>query len=214
MTPPPPPEPPFLAGAVILAAGRSARMGQPKLLLPWGGTTVLGHLLAQWRRLGASQIGVVVGAQDRVLGSELDRLGFPAQNRIINAAPERGMFSSIQCAGLWPGWSTHLTHWAIVLGDQPHLRHATLRGLLAFAARRPGQVCQPARDGRRRHPVLLPRRVFAELPGSKAANLKDFLAGRETAVFESDDSGLDLDIDRPEDYQKALGLRVDRTGAR
>ncbi len=210
---PPTTEPPFLAGAVILAAGRSIRMGQPKLLLPWGGTTVLGHLLARWRQLGAGQIGVVVGADDRVVGSELDRLGFPGQNRIINAAPERGMFSSIQCAGLWPGWSPHLTHWAIVLGDQPHLRPTTLRRLLAFAAGRLGQVCQPARDGRPRHPVLMPRRLFAELPGSKAANLKEFLAGRETAVFESDDPGLDLDIDRPEDYRKALELDAQRAAS-
>jgi len=37
----------FAVGVVILAAGRSARMGRPKLLLPWGGTSVLGHLLAQ-----------------------------------------------------------------------------------------------------------------------------------------------------------------------
>ena len=35
-------------GVVILAAGRSRRMGKPKLLLPWGETSVLGHLIRQW----------------------------------------------------------------------------------------------------------------------------------------------------------------------
>ena len=36
-------------GVIILAAGASERMGRPKLLLPWGKSTVLAHLLAQWR---------------------------------------------------------------------------------------------------------------------------------------------------------------------
>ena len=43
----------FSVGVVILAAGRSARMGRPKLLLPWGETSVLGHLIKQWQALGA-----------------------------------------------------------------------------------------------------------------------------------------------------------------
>src|SRR5260370_30859135 len=108
--PPLPPLTPTLAlGTVILAAGRSRRMGQPKLLLPWGPTSVLGHLLEQWQSLGAKQIAVVVGATDRVLERELDRLNFANKNRIVNEAPERGMFSSIQCAALWPGWDAQLT---------------------------------------------------------------------------------------------------------
>jgi len=37
-------------GVVILAAGASSRMGQPKLLLPWNDTSVLGDLLNQWKR--------------------------------------------------------------------------------------------------------------------------------------------------------------------
>ncbi|HRY59690.1 MAG: NTP transferase domain-containing protein [Verrucomicrobia bacterium] len=41
-------------GVVLLAAGRSARMGKPKLLLPWGDTSVLGHLIRQWQSLGAA----------------------------------------------------------------------------------------------------------------------------------------------------------------
>src|ERR1700683_1846618 len=43
----------------ILAAGESIRMGRPKLCLPWGRTTVLGHILDQWREAGAEKIVVV-----------------------------------------------------------------------------------------------------------------------------------------------------------
>ncbi len=93
----------FAVGVIILAAGRSARMGRPKLLLPWGGTSVLGHLIRQWRALDAKQIAVVCARDDGAMQAELDRLGFAEENRICNPAPERGMFSSIQCAAQWPG---------------------------------------------------------------------------------------------------------------
>ena len=43
-------------GVIILGAGASSRMGRPKLLLPWRGTTVIGHIIYQWRELGAAQI--------------------------------------------------------------------------------------------------------------------------------------------------------------
>ena len=196
----------FLVGVVILAAGRSTRMGRPKLLLPWGRTSVLGHLIRQWRRLGAEQVAVVCAAGDQATQAELDRLRFPKQDRIANPAPERGMFSSIRCAAQWPGWNGALTHWAIMLGDQPHLRHETLRRALEFTAAHTDAVCQPTQGGHRRHPVFLPRRAFLRLAGSAAADLKEFLSAmpRPVALCELEDPGLDLDIDRPEDYQQAL----------
>ena len=198
----------FSVAAVILGAGRSARMGQPKLLLPWGGTTVLGHLIEQWQELGANQIAVVCAPSDLVVRAELDRLGLPEANRIFNPAPARGMFSSIQCAAQWPGWQPALTHWAIVLGDQPHLQPQTLRRVLDFSAAQPAKLCQPAHRGHGRHPVLLPKPLFRQLADSTAATLKEFLAAqdRQVALCEVDNPGLELDIDRPEDYEAARKL--------
>ncbi|SPE60815.1 conserved hypothetical protein [Verrucomicrobia bacterium] len=183
-------------------------MGQPKLLLPWGETTVLGHLLSQWQRLGAQQIAVVCAADDTGLLPELDRLGFPAVGRIFNPAAERGMFSSIQCAARWPEWDASLTHWAIVLGDQPHLRPNTLEAVLKLCAVQPSSVCQPSRAGRGRHPVVLPKAVFQRLAAAVASTFKEFLESLPTPVAraEQDDPGLDLDIDRFEDYEQALRL--------
>src|SRR6266576_2739159 len=76
--------------AVLLAAGRSSRMGRPKLLLPWGATSVLGHLLDQWQALKSEQIAVVCAADDLLVQAELDRLGFSATDRILNVAKNRG----------------------------------------------------------------------------------------------------------------------------
>ena len=195
-------------GVLILAAGASSRMGQPKLLLPWGGTTVLGHLIGQWKDLRAGQIAAVSATGDQAVSAELDRLDFPKVNRVVNPTPERGMFSSIQCAARWSGWNAELTHWAIVLGDQPHLRAKTLLALLDFAGAQSNQVCQPSRRGRPRHPVVLPKRVSVKLKESRADTLKGFLAALPSgaALCELDDPGLDFDVDTPADYEQALRL--------
>jgi molybdenum cofactor cytidylyltransferase len=195
-------------GVVILAAGSSRRMGQAKLLLAWGDTTVLGCWIQTWQRLGARQIAIVCTVAANNLQNELDRLGFPKENRIINPTPERGMFGSIQCAAAWPGWNAGLTHCVIALGDQPHLRLETLRALLDCGAADPARICQPLLNGRRRHPVWMPKRVFVALANCAAADLKQFLEARpdELAGFESDDAGLDLDLDTPEGYERARRL--------
>ena len=200
----------FSIGVVILAAGRSVRMGKPKLLLPWGRTSVLGHLIEQWHALQASQVAVVCAASNQPMQAELDRLGFPALDRIVNPAPEHGMYHSIRCAAQWPGWQASLTHWAIVLGDQPHLQRQTLERVLDFSSAHSAKVCQPARRGHGRHPVLLPKAVFGRIAGSSAANLKEFLAAEpdQVALCELDDPGLDLDIDLPADYDKAVRLAM------
>jgi molybdenum cofactor cytidylyltransferase len=181
-------------------------MGKPKLLLPWAETSILDHLITRWRDLGADPVTVVCAADDPAICAELDRLRFPLENRIYNPETERGMFSSILCAARSPGWRASLSHWAIVLGDQPHIRRDTLEKLLKFAAKHPDHVCQPTRNRKRRHPVIFPRPAFFEIAEAGSTDLKEFLAGQQVAGCECDDPGLDLDIDRPEDYQKAMAL--------
>lgn len=193
-------------GVVILGAGASSRMGRPKLLLPWGDTTVIGHLIRQWHDLGAAQITVVFRPDDRGLIAELDRLGFPPRNRLKNLQPERGMFSSIVCAANWDGWQEGLVAWAIVLGDQPHLRPDTLRSLLTFHWEHADAISQPVYDGHARHPVLLPRRALDELKDSPEKTLSDYLKRTACHLVKRsiEDSGLALDLDRPEDYERAV----------
>jgi len=193
-------------GVVVLAAGRSTRMGTPKMLLPWRRTTVIGHLLQQWARLRSTQITVVCAVEDSRIAAELDRLLFPPEHRIYNPKPDLGMFSSICSAALWEGWATNLTHWAVVLGDQPHLNPATLEALIRFAASHADVVCQPSRGLRPKHPVIVPATSFRALRSTKASNLKEFLTGYEVALCELEDPALDWDLDTPEDYERALRL--------
>lgn len=179
-------------------------MGRPKLLLSWGPTTVLGSLLAQWNDLGVCDQAVVVAAGDHGVPGELDRLGRDAVGRIVNPEPALGMFRSIQEAARWPGWPPWITHVVVSLGDQPHVRTATLRAVLRFAADRPDRICQPSRAGRGRHPVVFPRAAFLELASAAGPSLRDHLASRQPPVqfCESGDAGLDADLDSPADYQR------------
>jgi molybdenum cofactor cytidylyltransferase len=188
--------------AVILGAGRSRRMGKPKLLLPWHGSTILGHLIETWRQLGAD-VHVVCGPRPDPVEDELDRLGSPEELRVVNPTPDDGMFSSIRCAARanWPG---DVTHFAIILGDQPHLKKSTLQKLLHSAEEEFDSICQPRHDGHFGHPVILPRKYFDELADTKAEILSDYLGDQDVAWCEVEDPGMELDINFPADYERAL----------
>jgi len=198
----------FHLGVVILAAGASSRMGYPKPLLPWGGTTVIKYLLGQWKQLGSDQVVVVCAEANSAVSEELNRIGFPVTNRVINPVPERGMFSSIQYAARWRDWRTAMTHWAVTPGDQPQIQLPTLRRLIGFAAEHRERICQPRIRGRPRHPVILPRNLFLLLADACDQNLRQFLERHRhyQEWCEMDDPGLDLDIDTPADYDRALKL--------
>jgi len=197
-------------GVIILGAGASLRMGQPKLLLPWGDTSLIGHIFRQWQALAARQITIVCRPSDETLAIELDRLGLPPSNRVENPHAERGMFSSIRCAANWTGWRRQISTFAIVLGDQPHLRMSTLRALLEHAAQNPDSICQPEFGSHGWHPVLLPRRAFAELKTTQAKTLKDFLKQTSCPLAKRSvqDPGLALDLDTPEDYKQANSIQA------
>jgi molybdenum cofactor cytidylyltransferase len=200
------PAAPLPIGVVILGAGASSRMGKPKLLLPWHNTTVIGHIIGQWRELGALQIAVAHRDNDTALAAELDRLDLPKSGRITNPQPERGMFSSVLCAANWTGWNPEIATFAVALGDQPHLRLDMLRELLKCHSEHPDAVCQPEFQGRARHPVLLPRNIFFELKQTNVETLKDFLKliRCSSVQYSVDDAAVSLDLDTPEDYIRAM----------
>jgi len=217
-------------------------MGRPKLLLPWGRKTILAHLVDQWTELGAAQIAIVVeqGSKVKAEGERLKAEGVrpnierrtsniehptsnierPTVEVVINPRPALGMWSSVQCAARWEGWKD-VTHFVITLGDQPQVGIATLKVIMNFSEENADWICQPARKGRGRHPVVFPSEIFQEIaeedtsprpsPRSgegEAKTLKDFLRARESRrkMFESDDPALDLDIDTAADYESALKL--------
>jgi CTP:molybdopterin cytidylyltransferase MocA len=71
------------------------------------------------------------------------------------------------------------------------------------------------RQGRRKHPVLLPKRFFARLKNTPTGDLKMFLVEHapELSGFESDDAGLDFDMDTPEEYERVQRLSFGGTSS-
>jgi molybdenum cofactor cytidylyltransferase len=196
----------------ILAAGESRRMGQPKLCLPWGKTTILGHIIRQWRDAGARDLLVVhPPGTETPVALELDRLGVPPEQRAATLAPERGMMGSVFTAARHARELPSLTHLIIALGDQPHLQMETLRALL--------RACGPARDqiirmvfqGKPGHPLALPASLLPELSITSSETLRDFigLSSKEVCDLTCPDSGVLLDLDTPDDYAQEL-RRMDR----
>ena len=122
------------------------------------------------------------------------------------------MFSSVQCAASWNRWNIDVTHFAITLGDQPQVKTETLKAVINFAEQNPDMICQPARKGRGRHPVIMPRKHFLPLASAKEATLKEFLQARESArkLLEVEDEGLDLDLDTMADYERAIDQYTSR----
>ena len=153
-------------------------------------------------------MALVLDQRNRELQQELLRQALPEKGWIFNPHPEQGMFSSIQCAAHWEKWGEALSWFVVMLGDQPLVQTSTLNRLLEFAAENPECICQPSRQGRARHPVVLPRKYFMQLRETKCVNLKEFLATWEgvRAFCEMDDIGLDIDLDTPQDYERALQL--------
>ena len=191
-------------GVLVLAAGASARMGCAKLLLPWHGTSVIGHLYEIWRDLGVGQIAVVTRSGDEALAAELDRIGWPKADRLENPTPEKGMFSSVLCGVNWSGWRADVDCRIFVLGDQPHLKKETLHRLLDFAQEQDNSICEPISGNKTGHPVVLPAAAVRELQNTTATTLKEFLKLTKLPRVQCkvDDTGLLLDMDTPEDYKR------------
>src|SRR5437773_1600912 len=81
--------------AIVPAAGRSRRMGSPKLLLPWGDSTLIERLLAAWRESRVNQIVVVVHPNDRELAA---RCGGERTTIVAPAVPPPEMKDSVTAA--------------------------------------------------------------------------------------------------------------------
>jgi len=196
----------MLLPAVVLAAGASSRMGQPKALLRTGDRTFVRHLLDTLHDAGLDDILVVTGLHDREIREELALPGTPLVRVVHNPHHARGQLSSLQAALAaidHPGVEAMM----VALVDQPMVRSMTVRALVeAWRATR-APVVRPRLGRRHGHPVVFDRAVFGAL---RAASLdtgaRDVVRARGDAVVDVEvtDEGVCLDVDTPEDYARLI----------
>jgi len=191
--------------AVILAAGESRRMGSPKLLLPFEGSTVLGTVVREVRRAGLSSILVVLGAeQEKIRAALRDQ---PVEF-VKNPDFRRGMLSSVQC-GLQSLPATASAA-MLFLADQPSLSGSIIGKLLQARERTAQGLIVPVFAGTRGHPLLLSMKYKDEvLTLDPAIGLRELLINHPDDILEVEveDEAVLKDIDTPEDYRKAGAAR-------
>jgi len=190
--------------AIILAAGRSRRMGVQKLLLPLAGKTVIEHVIDQVAAADSVQhIVVVTGADREAVSSTLNG------RRVIivhNPEPESEMLDSVRCglAALPCDCAAVL----VVLGDQPSIRSQWIETLASVFLKNCGnKIVVPVHDGHRGHPMLIPTRFREELQTQhNDSGIRGLLdAHGEDVVkvqWEHDDVLADMDV--PSDYRREL----------
>jgi molybdenum cofactor cytidylyltransferase len=199
------PTEPFVSG-LVLAAGGSRRLGEPKQLLPFGGTTLLDRVLDTARSSPFHQLIVALGGGAEEIRGGVDLSGTEV---VVNDDYASGCSSSI-AAGLG-AVNERASVLVLMLGDQPGVTSHTVRSLLAGRGGDTRLAVCRYEDGPG-HPLAFGRAMFGELErlhGDKAVwKLIDRLDGE---VVEVPVPGrIPPDVDTREDYEAVLaaaGLR-------
>jgi molybdenum cofactor cytidylyltransferase len=189
----------FVTG-LVLAAGGSRRLGAPKQLLPYRGTTLLGHVLDTARASGFDQLIVAVG------GSSADvRRGVELTGADVVENPDYGAGCSSSIAAGLAALDPRCELLILLLGDQPGVSPTTVAALEAGCGAETKLAACRYDDGRG-HPLAFGRDAFAELAALHGDKAVWKLLGRHAAdVVEVRVPGsIPRDVDTREDYEALL----------
>ena len=190
----------MIIGAIVLAAGRSQRMGRAKQTLPVGGQAMLARVVETILAAKLDQVVVVLGASAPEIAPLL--AGLPV-TVTYNPRWREGLSSSLRAglAALPAGARAAL----FVPADLPHLTARTVRMIVDCFDRTGKGIVIPTCGGRRGNPVLFAHTHFVELlhlqgdQGGRAL----FSGHKDDITFvETGDEGILLDVDTPDDYKR------------
>ena len=190
-----------MIAAIILAAGKSRRMGQPKMVLPWGKRTVIEHVITTFRSAGVDDILVVTGAAHELVENALK----PYAVRFIhnNEYAYGEMLSSLQ-RGL-AAMSSETEAALIGLGDQPQVQEETVRQVIESYRQSRSGLVMPSFEKRRGHPWLVARPLWKELLNMRSpASPRDFLNRHSADILyvNVETPSILYDLDTPLDYER------------
>ena len=194
--------------AIVLAAGRSSRMGRHKLLLPLGGRPLVTYAVQAACASSADPVCVVLGYQ----ASEVEA-ALPSGRYTVRVNPDfaSGMASSlragIETVMMLPTENGHHLGAIILLADQPLVSSGLINRLLMCAGTAPEAIIAAVYAGQRGTPVYFPHALFPEL-----RNITGDEGGRSVIAHHPDllkletieEYALGLDVDREEEYEQLL----------
>jgi molybdenum cofactor cytidylyltransferase len=179
-------------------------MGSPKALLRLGDSTFLGRLMNLYSELNIP-CRAVLGTDWRAI-SESERL--PADDFLVNEAPEQGPLSSILIglAALDPSATALIPHPV----DHPLVLRSTLQQLILTHETHPGHIIVPYSDGQPGHPTLFPANRFPDLRAAPLEEGARWVVSRNPGAVlpvAVDDPGVSANIDTPDDYLRWVGAQ-------
>ena len=197
-----------LAG-IVLAAGESRRMGQPKQLLPFGERTILERVVDTLLTAGVGEVVVVLGhLADRVRAV----LGDRPVTAVVNESYRQGMLSSVKCGvrAIGAGYDAVL----FALGDQPHIESAVVSHVIrAYRAGNAGIVI-PRYGAKKGHPIFINlqkyREAIANLPEGAGLNALMQEHADDVRLIDVATEDIIRDIDVPDDYTRELARFTER----
>ncbi len=181
--------------ALILAAGKSVRMGQPKMLMPWGNTTVLGKVIETLQSTGVKDIIVVTNSK---IAPKVT-----SYNLRVALNDNGEMLESIQLGLQAQKPSAEAT--LICLGDQPQVEEENVHKVCEGFRQSKSLLVVPSYQMRRGHPWLVARELWNDVLTLHAPkSMRDFLNTHKDEIHyvECDSPSILQDLDTPTDYLK------------
>lgn len=185
--------------ALVLAAGESRRLGQPKQLLDLGGKPLVVHAVEHALAAGVDGVVVVIGSHASEV--ELALRGYPVY-RIFNPHFAQGQGASL-AAGVRAMPST-VDAVLVLLGDEPGVPPEAIGAVIARWRESHAPAVVARYGGQQGHPVLFDRSLFFEL-----ASLEGDTGGRDILRALGDlVEGVEVageppsDVDTEEDWER------------
>jgi molybdenum cofactor cytidylyltransferase len=199
-----------MIAAIVPAAGRSVRMGRPKLLMPFDGESLIHRVVTALHDGGADRVVVVPPAdspETAAIAAEADDAG--AQVVIPETQPAE-MRDSVELGLAVLDAGVRPTTVLLTPGDVPGITWGLVARLLQVARDHPDRIVIPSHDGHRGHPIVLPWDVavrIRELPDD--AGVDRLVDGHRSEVLEVavPRPGEIDDLDTPEDLESWLATR-------
>ena len=189
---------------MVLAAGASTRMGEPKQLLDIGGVSLLDHVLDRALRSQLDQVVLVLGSNFKEIRKKL-KVDFQDSRLLVveNSNYLDGISSSI-IAGLQT-IEDRFDNCMIILGDMPNISTGLIDRLLNFYFESGKVLGAVKKSNKRSLPVIFNRQLFPELhqlTGDKGATDLFRKYSSQVCMVEPVEEYDDMDIDTPEDFEK------------
>ncbi len=184
--------------AIVLAAGESKRMGSPKMLLDFGGKSMIERVIDNVICPEIENVLVVLGAYSDEIKKRLEKQ--PVMF-CYNDNYKEGMLTSVQCGirSLPPYTEAVL----VFQGDQPFIKNEIIVELVK-AYRFSGKgIIMPVHDGKRGHPLLIDKKYFGIVDTLNSSDGLRSLSGlypEDVLTVATEEPGILRDFDTIEEY--------------